>query len=230
MTGNAPAVLVLALGLTGSVFLARLAPAIIARVSGGAATISTDRALIACLVGCLPGFTALPSGFLSVQTSFTLLGIVLMLLAVIDRETSWAPDLLVIPVCCFAMWVGAQHAGEDPGVLQLVFRGLGFFAAFQVLYAVGSRAFAMIPPPDMIGLAMPFVVFGLSALAAASLAIVSMILISIRQSAVIRNFVLVPHVGEDIDQGRGLSVPFLAIVFPVVVAMLFWSPLLSKGG
>lgn len=205
-------------------------PAIIGWASNGTATISRTKVLIACLAGCIPGLAALVSGSAPMVPSFTLLGVLLMLMAVMDRQTSWAPDLIMIPLCCVAMWVGAQHSAEDPEVTRIILRGLGFFAFFQIVYLVLSRYPKAIPPPDMIGLAMPFAIFGISPLSAASLMFASLGLIAIRQSRSVRDFVLMPGVGNDISQGRGLHVPFLVVIFPVLVVLLMASPLLREGG
>lgn len=231
MPGIAPLILWLSCGLTLSLVLGAVSPMIVRRVSSGRAGIGWKTAFVASLAGTLPGFAAVASGSPpSVVLSFTLFGTFLLLLAIIDRQTSWAPDMLMLPLCCLAMWVGAQHGGQDPGVFRLLLRGLGLFGLAQILFVILARLARPLPPPDMIGLLLPFVVFGISAQASVAFIITSAILILIRQSGGIRNRLLTPEVGTDVSVEGRLSVPFLAIVLPVVYCLMFLSPLVARGG
>lgn len=87
-------------------------------------------------------------------------GALLTALAIMDRNTAWAPDLVTLPLCLLMAITGEMLAG-DPVSGWTVLIGVGIWGMAQLLWfaqvAVGAGA---VPPPDLMLLIAPAVLFG----------------------------------------------------------------------
>lgn len=87
-------------------------------------------------------------------------GALLAALAVTDRNTAWAPDVMTLPLCLLAAIAGGVLAGE-PLTLWTLLAGVGIWGAAQLLWLgqvmIGAGA---VPPPDLMLLIAPVVIFG----------------------------------------------------------------------
>jgi len=178
---------------------------------------------ISAMIGGWAGALSLGYGDLLFSYAFGMLGIVMMVLAMVDRETSWAPDVLIIPFCLLASFV-AHEAPRDPALWpHVLFYAAGFYIFPQLLFwAIIRSKGRLMPPPDMIAILSPFLVFGLSEYTALSYIIITIVLIAIRQFEYIRGYIFKNGVSEDILEKEENAITFLTVSFPFVfyVALL----------
>lgn len=151
------------------------------------------------------------------------LGILLGIAATVDRLTTWAPDGLMIPICVLATLYGP--IGDAIGPIWSIPVGLVVFGVCQLLWVAQYRlGYLMIPPPDIIALVVPFLLFGVSVLTLTILISMAIVLLLILRVKSMR-FLAGDH--DALDDGQkdtGIdaknSVAFLGTAFPVTI--LFW--------
>lgn len=124
---------------------------------------------------------ALSTGFIDLPAHskflMVLIGAILMLGAWIDRVSAWAPDILMMPFCFAIFLVSPEIASlKDAGI------ALGFGTAlFLICIAlwVPQEMFGLkfAPPADLMALASPFVLFGISMDTVAIFVVTSVLLI-----------------------------------------------------
>lgn len=107
-----------------------------------------------------PGLPGVLMAELSVAMAVVMAGALLAVLAVMDRNTAWAPDLVTLPLCILIAMTGNALSG-DAVTFSTVLVGLGIWGVAQLLWLgqvmMGAGA---VPPPDLMLLIAPAVVFG----------------------------------------------------------------------
>lgn len=138
---------------------ARLSPALRFGAAAGGAVIAATGLLVA---DRLPDPVALAGGMAEALAAMAvvLLGALLSTLAVMDRNTAWAPDAMTLPLCLLIAISGNGLTGE-PVTVSTVLVGLGIWGTAQLLWLgqvmLGAGA---VPPPDLMLLIAPVVAFG----------------------------------------------------------------------
>lgn len=135
--------------------------------AGDEVAISRTGTAVAALIGYLGVLIALSFGPgyapWEVETALCVFGALLLVAGWVDHRTAWAPDGVILPlmVCgsVSAALIGSLSAGPvwAIGVAVLIF-GLAQ-AAWAVQAVLGHR---VLPPPDLISLSLPVLLFGLT--------------------------------------------------------------------
>ncbi|HDZ51539.1 hypothetical protein LCGC14_0111910 [marine sediment metagenome] len=162
-------------------------------------------------------FTDLPmhSRFLMV-----IIGSILVLGAWIDRVSAWAPDILMMPFCLMIFLVSPEITSWTGAGIAV---GLGT-ALFLICIAlwVPQEFFKLkfAPPADLMAIAAPFVLFGVSMETAAIFMITSILLVlalkSSRFAALLSRPEAVADGARDVDFTGKKAVTFLTVMFPVI--------------
>jgi|Cruoilmetagenom7_1024161.scaffolds.fasta_scaffold00727_21 hypothetical protein len=171
---------------------------------------------------------ALSTGFIDLPAHskflMVLIGAILMLGAWIDRVSAWAPDILMMPFCFAIFLVSPEIASlKDAGI------ALGFGTAlFLICIAlwVPQEMFGLkfAPPADLMALASPFVLFGISMDTVAIFVVTSVLLIlalkSSRCAALLSRPEAVADGAADVEFTEKRAVTFLTVMFPVIFVAL----------
>ena len=177
-----------------------------------AVAIGASLMILAGALSDLPGLSRLV---------LVILGSLLTISAWIDRVSAWAPDILILPLCMALFLVSPDtrtmaDVGTAVGFGALLF--IGALAAWFLQDRVGYR-FA--PPPDIVALAAPLILFGISMPTSIVYAVISTLLIAASKSTMLRRLFSRPEAIEDagieVGYGGAKSVTFLSIAFPVVL-------------
>lgn len=196
------------------------------RVSGGVDTLGWGWALIPAMAGAL----ALPLAFQ--EAAFSLQGLILaslgsllLAMAAADRQTAWAPDALMVPLCLIAGWYCALRL--DGWILAGIAGGAILWVAVTAFWMLlTERLPALPPPPDILALALGPVMLGLGFHFGFAIMAAAVILIFIRAFPAslyaFGNAEAARQAGEDLgyEEHHGLAVPLLAILFPIYAAAL----------
>ena len=87
-------------------------------------------------------------------------GVVLACAAWVDRQSAWAPDGLVLPICLLAGSLSEPLAVLSAEAYRLL-AGLALYLLAQLAWFLQCRwRRPALPPPDLIALALPLFVFG----------------------------------------------------------------------
>lgn len=138
--------------------------------SDGEDMISWGRGLLPALIGGMPIAFLLP-GSLEAATdpliylSLVGLGAALGVGAIIDRETGWGPDALMIVLAAGSMVLGTMIAGWPLTPLQAALLGLVILLGINLVWLalVKLTGYPFITPPaDILAFALPLMIFGLS--------------------------------------------------------------------
>lgn len=87
----------------------------------------------------------------------------LLVAAVLDRETGWAPDTMMWPIVVLACMLGALNKVLPFGPITAIAVGTCTFWACQVVWMICARIAPVLPlppPGDLIALALPLVFLG----------------------------------------------------------------------
>jgi len=167
------------------------------------------------------GFTNLPahSKFLMV-----LIGAILMLGAWIDRVSAWAPDILMLPFCIAIFLASPEVASLKTAGIAL---GLGtalFLMCIALWVPQDMFNLKFAPPADLMSLAAPFVLFGISMETAVIFMVVSILLVlalkSSRFAALLSRPEAVADGARDVEFTEKKAVTFLSVIFPVIFVAL----------
>ena len=167
-------------------------------------------------------------GSVEAELALCVFGALLLLAAWIDQRTAWAPDGITLPLMC-----GGAASASLIGTL-----GVGPVAALGVAFALFLTAQAawaaqaligirLLPPADLMALALPVLLFGLSPYAPLTyLLLFALLLIALRGPEPLYRLIRGPSAEEavrDADiSGSGRSAPLL----PMALGSLFIALLL----
>ena len=228
--------------------LAASVPWLLRRTSYGTCPASPRRDVLAALslAGSLVGLGV--NGLLDIPAwqmhVVTLCGALMLVLAYIDRITSWVPDLLLLSFCVSAAHTGSTlHFGmSDPVVTTAL--GVGFFLMAQLIFFIfGLLDLVMLPPPDIVGLMAPFVIMGLNYYSVSAMMLFAFTLLGCRLSPGFRSLFISDaarqsaqelHASVVTDASAGSSaeaasfasstkpviVTFLMVAFPILYAVM----------
>lgn len=161
------------------------------------------------------------------------LGAALGVAAIIDRETGWAPDVLMALLAAKAMVLGTIVAGWPISPLVASILGVVTLVGINLLWIAAVKltgSYAILPPADILAFALPFMIFGTSIqFVAIMLAIAILGLVCKNVPAVAAVFTN-PKVGENVlreiesdDKKAGQGLTLLSIALPATwVAILAW--------
>lgn len=158
-------------------------------------------------------------------------GAIAAVMAIMDRDTAWAPDGLMLPLTVLAFAMGSMHYGVLP-LLPAVAAGVAVFFAAQGLWWLQDRYdFRVLPPPDLLAFVIPAALLGLSfSLAVFYIVTASMILVFRQNPEFLSLFSRKEALDEaaaDLGFGDRPAITFLAVAFPVLGLVLVASALLS---
>jgi len=203
--------------------------------SKGRAFILLKHRLIAAAIGAAILMTPLlltpgdvnPDPLLLLLQAF--FGACLASLALLDRMSAWAPDMLTAPAVMLGVASGAAFGQWNLGIPAAILAGISLFGAIQILWAFFARSALHIPPPpDAYGLLMPVLMFGFSPATVASYGIFAVLLLLFRSYPKVRHVFSVPKSMEEASLEMGISakegevVPLLAVICPVLLWVSFF--------
>ena len=147
-------------------------------------------------------------------------------LAVMDRNTAWAPDLVTLPLCITAAATGAILGGEAIS-FTTVLLGVAIWGGAQLLWlAQVLLRVEAVPPPDMMLLLAPLAMFGVELPLVIYFLIVAVALKACKAMPGVQRFFMARGLAEKVvadTEGHGNpqeSVTFLAIGCPAGVIVL----------
>lgn len=152
-----------------------------------------------------------------------MLGGILGLGAWIDRQSAYAPDGIMLPFCLIIAFIAPlQFSGSEP-IVELSLRALIAFGLY--IFGIVSwfpqemSGVRIIPPADVMALAAPLLVFGISATLAMIYLVTSiLLLLALKSEKVARIFSSKEAVDDgssDVELKKGNAVTFLSVIFPV---------------
>jgi hypothetical protein len=227
--------------------------------SEGEDRIEWMRLLAASYIGGMP-FAIIPelglhfeiSEVLSVLAA-TFLGAALMVAALVDRDSGWAPDILVLPILCMCMplahylgvWDFGSLFGEKFWVFSYILYGFLVWLLINGVWLLGyfiwkacdrNRGYAVTPPGDIIAAMLPFFLFGTTDSFFYTMFTVLLLMLLLRNSSTLHAVFTAPELHakvlreldvDVINSEKPKGVAFLAVLFPVMWAVFL---LLFIGG
>lgn len=152
-------------------------------------------------------------------------GCFMMALAAFDWKTAWAPDVLTFPLMGLAGSLSALSAGTHPLVGAAL--GIGIMIALQLVYAIISTRLAVLPPPpDLMAFALGPLLLGVGVALGMSLIAITLILLAVRfmpgaRQRLEKSEAMQAAAGDlGYEPHMGPAIPLLAVVMPVLVALL----------
>lgn len=211
--------------------------ALLAALAGFAATAGLSRlepghgraaeCLGASLLGALLVLApALASPDVLTMAGYVLFGSCALVLAHIDRETSWAPDPpvfgLLLAVVLLALPAGTQSLARAGFALVAA---LGAFAILQLGWLVLRLLRLEMPPADILALLLPVLLFGVSFWAALAWLLLGLSLALLKLVPRWRRLVMSEAVqARFADEGLGSTqnpaIPLLALALPLAILMV----------
>ncbi len=152
------------------------------------------------------------------------IGATLMLGAWIDRVSAWAPDILMMPFC-FAIFLVSPEINNLYQAGAAIGFGTALFLVCIALW-VPQELFDLkfAPPADLMALAAPIVLFGISKETAVIFAATSVLLLlalkSNRFAALLSRPEAVADGARDVEFTQKKAVTFLTVIFPVIFVAL----------
>lgn len=150
--------------------------------------------------------------------------------ALVDRQTGWAPDVIVFPIVVLAFVLGAASGGWDitPG-RAAIYATCGYWA-FQAAW-IGVKwkypDFSLPPPGDLVAIVIPMLFFGLDPRFVATMMAMALVLLLARQFRPVSRLFSRPELIVRIEEEDKLDYPdwchaitFLALAFPVTALSL----------
>lgn len=179
------------------------------------------------IAGAVGGAVVLGAGLFAGVQDFTLLllagllGVFAAMLALMDRDTAWAPDEFTMPFAVLAILVGDRIGGWGLGWIISTFAGLGLFAFGWALWWIQDRLeMQVLPPPDCLAIVAPLPLLGMSMALPAHFLAISAILIGCRvYPPAVRVFAhpdAVSAAQTDLGYDRP-AITFLAVAMPVLI-------------
>jgi len=153
-----------------------------------------------------------------------IIGSILVLGAWLDRISAWAPDILMMPFCFLIFLVSPQitswtDAGIAVGLGTALFLGC---IALWVPQELFDMKFA--PPADLMAIAAPFMLFGISIETTFIFMVTSLLLVlalkSSRFAALLSRPEAVADGARDVEFSEKQAVTFLTVMFPVLFVAL----------
>ena len=145
----------------------------------------------------------------------------------VDWATAWAPDELTFPICLLAGLAGFGGSGEFlHDTLPALGIGYALFAAARGTWLVQAwLSRTIVPPPDVAGVAMPFLLFDSWILVAANLAVLSLAIGAVRRFPQLAGLAgshesLALAIGESAHSDCANGIALLGIAFPITVIFL----------
>ncbi|WP_027234590.1 hypothetical protein [Leisingera caerulea] len=176
------------------------------------------------------GITSLPGFLISVSFASTL-----CLAAFVDRETSWAPDILMAILAAGAVVLASRFHGWDLSLMSAAAAGAGGLLAVNLLWMAAVRLTGWIwilPPGDILGISIPFILFGATPYSIGIMFGTAALLVLCRSFDWVHAVFEKPGNGEKVARDMDVdiadvrkSIPFLSVCLPVVWAALliyFW--------
>jgi hypothetical protein len=201
------------------------------RVAAGAGVApGLPGAFLSVLFGCLGPYLASGSGPESLlpetRIAICMFGALLLLAAWTDHKTAWAPDGIILPL----MICGAVCASliGDLGVTSGPAIGVGLliFGLAQALWAAQAIAgWRVLPPPDLIALSLPVLLFGLTSYTFLTfLTLSAALLFLLKAPEPVYRRIRGPAAAEAVRQaaltGEGRSAPLLPMALGSVYGVL----------
>jgi hypothetical protein len=157
---------------------------------------------------------------------FLLFGSFGLVLAWIDRETSWAPDPAVLGLALAVVLIAMPEDGPDfvRFGLALVL-SFGLFAALQIGWLALQALRLEMPPADLLALALPLLLFGLTPLAVLSWIVLVGALVWLKLFPALRGVVTSEAVrarfaAEGFGTAKSPALPLLALALPLFILMV----------
>lgn len=182
-------------------------------------------------VGALLGVAATLGTDLPPHTRFITV-VLLSLFALgawIDRVSAWAPDTIIVPICFLTFLIDPEIADFRDFLALTLFGFTLFLAALSSWYPQEMLGFRFITPPDVVALAVPFFLFGISyELVAVYLSISVLMLISLKSkriALVFSNPEALRDAKKDTEYDDKEAIAFLAVIFPVLIGVMLWNNL-----
>ncbi len=196
----------------------------LARASGGKARIRRDACVAATVAGAFLGPACMMAGGIGLPVAIALSAFCAVAFgaALIDRSSAWAPDGVVMALCVTAGVLGAAPAGD--GMAQGALDGASVFAIVNLFWVAVARlrpaAAAAVPPPDVIALLLPILVFGVTLTTFSSYTVMILVIFACRQSPMVLSLVTPDDVASDAARAEGFGaggarLTFLAVGLPV---------------
>ena len=147
--------------------------------------------------------------------------------AYVDYATAWAPDELTFPICLLS-GVFAFEGGTDlhSGILGALGLGFVLFAAAKVTWILQACFFrTIVPPPDVVAISLPFVLFDAWETVVLHMAMSALVLTAMRCFPRLARFsgnreCLETALGDTGHSIRARGVAFLGIAYPLVALLL----------
>ena len=158
-------------------------------------------------------------------------GAIAGVLAIMDRDTAWAPDGLMLPVTLLAFAVGAMNYGTMP-LLWSIPAGIAAFFAAQGFWWIQDRfEQRFLPPPDLLAFVIPAALLGLSFPLAIFYIVTAIMILILRQNPDLMPIFFRKHVLDEAAEDLGFqdkpAVTFLAVAFPVLAVIVFCDAIIS---
>jgi hypothetical protein len=181
------------------------------------------RFTVATGIGALSMVAALHGSELPVHTQLIYVAIaaILTLGAWIDRVSAWAPDALMLPFA-IAIFLASPNVSSPIEIGFAVGMGALLFMSGIALWVLQDfLETRFITPPDIIALASPFILFGITTMTAVVFMITSILLLGALKSKRIAAIFSRPEAIADAVNDTGYSdkpsVTFLSVIFPVLL-------------
>ncbi|MEP1314996.1 MAG: hypothetical protein ABJK83_00190, partial [Parasphingorhabdus sp.] len=152
-------------------------------------------------------------------------------LAIMDRDTAWAPDGLTIPMTVLAFVMGSVNYGTMPFFTAII-ASLVVFGVGQGLWWLQCRfELIVLPPADFLAFIIPAALLGVSfSLVIFYITTASLILI-LRKfpyfAPIFSHQQAVDEAAIDLGFGDKPAVTFLAVAFPILFGIIFVSSVFS---
>ncbi|MBW3243612.1 hypothetical protein KUV57_13140 [Epibacterium sp. DP7N7-1] len=163
----------------------------------------------------------------------TSLGAALGVGAIIDRETGWAPDILMAVLAANGMLLGTIIAGWELSPIVASIVGIALLAVINLFWIAAVKltgSCAILPPADILAFALPFMIFGISAQFVTVMLVIATVGLACKRVPSIAAIFTNPKVGEkivreiesdDMKEGHGLTL--LSIALPSTwLAIMIW--------
>lgn len=165
-----------------------------------------------------------------VLTIATLLGGYLLTSAYVDRETGWAPDILLYPVSMASLLLagllGSWGLSLNEGILAAFLLYPVVMLCWVALRAITPLA-SLLPPNDLLSLLVPVILFGYD-LGMAYLVVVGILLLVVRLTPFLRKILLEDKVARaalmEMELSEDRSAEYVTLLIVSLPATFFFLP------
>lgn len=166
----------------------------------------------------------------------TLLGGYLLTSAYVDRETGWAPDILLYPVAMASLLLagllGSWGMSLSTGILAALLLYPVVMALWIALRALTPLA-SMLPPNDLLSLLVPVILFGYG-LGMAYLVVVGALLVAVRFTPFLRRIFLQDQVARaaltEMELSEDRAVEYVTLLVVSLPVAFFFLPVFFAMG